>query len=458
MRGRRHLIAIAVATMMAAAEFGTVAAQQSASGEWDACLKTPKRACILDHALQIAAAIKNANARISLLTEIAEAQIKAGLKNEAQASIDQALKLASSIAEPTFRTITLAQIAQSQAKAGSAKDAKSTFDHALQLAKSLPIAGNNRDAALQTIISLQASAGMFSEALKVTASITYGNNRTRALAEIAEAQAKAGLANEAKATFDQALQLARSIKLTALSTTLRAELLADIAKAQAKAGFEKESINTFDQSFAMARSFKEEWERQLIWQHLAQALAGAGNFSRALEVTQFVTNIWNRTIYLNEIAEAQAKAGPVEEAEAKATFQRALQVAQSLAYASRREAFLAIAEAQAGVGLADEAKATFDRGLRFAAAPSDDWRYNSAVGSIVTALANADKSDDAQRFAQSIADGGARAAALVLITIAQAKVQANAGKYAEALQLAQSITNGEVRASALVSIAMVLSR
>jgi len=83
---------------------------------------------VLEQALQAAKSIEDELRRSRALRSVAEAMVKAGMKEEAQRVLQQALQVARSIWDATDRSLALRSVAEAMTKAGK-------WEQALQAAK-----------------------------------------------------------------------------------------------------------------------------------------------------------------------------------------------------------------------------------------------------------------------------------------------------------------------------------
>jgi hypothetical protein len=213
----RHIIISSVVFLVVGLVFCsmTLAQEPTPNTSWDACLKAPTRACILDealvHALAIEPSEKDLNGmfvRTTQLGKIAQAQAAAG-------NVQTALRIAQLIpSDQVSRVTALRSIATTQARLGMASEAKETFTQARQFADAL--------------------ADQLS--------------RAEVLHSLAEGEAEAGMAAEATNAFEESLQLAETVAaipevlasspcMSSASAETRLDgLLKGLAEQQARAG------------------------------------------------------------------------------------------------------------------------------------------------------------------------------------------------------------------------------
>jgi len=418
---------IAFAVLLACYSHGMARAQDAgtpARASWDACLKAPGRACILDKALALALPVDGNLRRAELLHSIARAWAKAG-------DLDHALQIVKLIPDGHVLNIsTFRAIAEAQARAGRTKDAGETFEQALQLTYSWKDRLQQAEA-LHAIAKTQAESGATAEAVETFDLALQSALSVRIdgqpggpvlmffvlrldhlLKDMATEQADAG-------QIAEALQSARSINY---DLKARAEALSAIAAVQTKAGLTREATATLDEALQVVREVRSPPQQWSTY--------------RATAMAQFS---WERSYVemLCDIAKAQARAGLAEKA--AATFEEALQAAPTIrdpASPSRdwstAIALAHIAESQREVGLTSAATATLDRAVEAARAVKGDWAALAKVGGaqakVGLTTAAADTFDLATELARAVAPQADRAAALAEI----AKIQAEAGLMVEA--------------------------
>lgn len=249
---------------------------------WPVCLRQPKRACVLDKALQLARTIKPATPRAGALAIIASALAKEGKSSEAAAvfkealeliqlvgadherdglldlifqvsdttrfpfppifatiaevagaaTIARALVLAQSIKNEGLRARTLNVVAVAQAKAGLMTDATRTFKQALELARN--------DDTLVEVVKAQAKAGYIAEARHTAQSISTGMGQLQSASALAEAEARARPDQSIRSAFATIVYAAQSIE----AEGIRDIAFEVVAKAQARSGQLGDALDT----------------------------------------------------------------------------------------------------------------------------------------------------------------------------------------------------------------------
>jgi tetratricopeptide (TPR) repeat protein len=457
---------------------------------WNECLKAPTRACVLHEAAEGARTNGDPTMAANELGRIAEAQLKAGLSVEAEATIDQALQVAKSIPDERFRDDALERIAKVWAKAGKlteALDAVGSIKNphvqpealgaiAVAEGKAGRLEGalrrvqaieDLRDRALttrQVAWDLRASAVAQGEDDKIVAALTavqaieqqypppafmsgihHPSEYIPALAIIAQAQARAG-------KIADAMRVARSVTGSTERARTFATIGAELARADAVAS-----------ALKVARSVDNQWERGVVLGRILEPRSVLDFFGddgtagvlaikaetpdEALGVVSAFSNREQRAMVFGIIAAALANAGRVAEA---------IAIAEPIDQGKPRVfAWHGIANAQAKAGLTTQSIASFERAVQ--AALSIEPR-DQLLSEIAISQAEAGQIDEALHVTQLI--GGTRATAGYLAQVmvdgklvntdhdrrialrAIAKAQAKAGRTAEALQSAQALTLG----------------
>jgi hypothetical protein len=174
---------------------------------------------------------------------------------------------------------------------------------------------------------------------------------------------------------------------------------------------------------------------------LARIQVGLGLYHEALQTAQLIKEAKYRSEVLVAIAEAQAQAGLIEDAQR--TLQQALQTAQRIEEAwNRSEALRVIAKAQTQAGL-------FEDAIQTAQLMEEALARSEALRATAKAQAQAGLFEDAIQTAQRIEEAWAWSEVLVAI----AKAQAQAGLFEDAIQTAQRIEKAWARSEVLVAIA-----
>jgi tetratricopeptide (TPR) repeat protein len=358
------------------------------SPAWRTCRTEPRRACILDEALRSANLMASSEERLAALDQIARAQAKLGMKQAAAATINRFLEIVDTFAD-TGRSHALAVAAGTQAKAGMKAEAVSNLDRAMA---TLP-SSTFRQRDLMRIARGFAEAGNTSKALEI-ARTTYEGNWPNLFVAIADAQREAGLMSDAKATLDEAarprgpmaptmrarfllsvfeVQIKAGLRVEALLTletaqqitpetgtapTTRVSFLVSVSEAQMKAGLRAEALRTLDTAHQIALSIKDVVAQVEPLANVARGSANAGRYKDAAELARSIKHFdWRARAFVS-IAEAQAGAGLV--AEANATLDEALQWTRRVHELLNGGALGRIGEAQAKVGRIADALAIAD--------------------------------------------------------------------------------------------------
>jgi len=336
-----------------------------------------------------------------VLKSIADAQMKAGLKQDAAHAWVAAAKLAQSQAHRDLDVDEpvkiLLSIADSQAKADLTNDAGDTFERALQAAQ-----------------SIMASINMAPPPIV---------ERIEAIIEVAGAEARAGMSSEAAAAFELARGLAGTIEqsqwktfspgdITAARAQWRAYSFAAIAAGQARAGLARDAAVTIEQAMPLAQSIEERVEldqpgRAHVLYLIASAQAHVGNSSAAAQIVPLISQGPFRAMAIESLAKAGAVAealhlAPSVEDERDRSMMLAsmalepsntgdlagiVAVAAAIKDAyCRAHALVAVAQALAKAGQLSEAGATIDEVTRIAWSIESGIGHDQTLGQIVDQL------------------------------------------------------------------------
>jgi tetratricopeptide (TPR) repeat protein len=402
--GRTFVGGVAFAVLACLSSAAAVAESADSGPGWDACLKTPTRACVLDEALSvvqsfqpapdrppplepaavrafraapletIAEAHANAGniqaalrvaglipsdhpALVSALRVIGGAEAKLGLENEAKLTFVTVDLLADSLADPLGHAEALQTIAKAEAEAGMATEADSYFRKALALAAGFEISAdsqcivvpspeNRLESLLKSLAEQRARAGDVSSSLKAARSIKYNANiRTEALVAIAVIQSQSGHQSEAGPILKEALEAAASSQ-TPLEHWPSCRSVRHLA---ASGGVYVELLGTVAKAQARAGLIEDA----------TVTLEAALHFVPTINDSSIQTADLAKSLALSEIALAQNEAGLTTQS--AATLARAAQAASQV---NDRIfpllALIKLGRAQGKTGHINQAAATFD--------------------------------------------------------------------------------------------------
>jgi tetratricopeptide (TPR) repeat protein len=183
-------------------------------------------AATLEGALQFVPRIKDGSllkadvSRSLVLTKIAEAQSEAGFGPQSAATFERAVQAASEVREATWRHImVLDRLGRAQHKGGRVGEATRAFGEALALARALDNYAE-RASGLLTVLDAELERGLADadrlllDAIEATRSIPEQSKRVGLLVRIAQTQEKVGRLQAAVDTYREALEAvdATSIK------------------------------------------------------------------------------------------------------------------------------------------------------------------------------------------------------------------------------------------------------
>ena len=407
---------------------------------------------------------------MSTLSVVAEALAQAGLW-------EQATTTARMITQKEIRASALSTIAKTLAQAGQLKAAANLCDEAIATVRAINYAKSNLVFSLMA--EAQAQAGLWEQATATAGMIDNKEKRASALSAVAKALAHRGL-------WQQATTIARTIgdrheRASALSTVAKALAhrglwqqattiartiddklyrvfaISAVAEAQAQAGHLEDAASLSDEAAAVAgRMFRGDAElfdaaHRVVGQRLsvvAQALARAGWWERAIAITNAIRLVYWHATALSTVAQAQAQAGLREQAIATASMITDAQICA--------EALRIVAEAQAEQ---PAPIAGSDNDIKASARAIDDEQARILMLKAIT-KAQAGEREDAARLcneatsrARAIADAMARTNALR--AVAQAQIQATC--HYQAIDTARMIEDVETRINTLRAVAESLA-
>jgi len=174
--------------------------------------------------------------------------------------------------------------------------------------------------------SFDESAKIFDEALEIARGIKVKSWRSKALSSIASEMAKAGMNDEATSIFDEALEIARGIEYK----VDQGKALSSIASEMAKAGRYDEALK-----IALRIEYKD-WQSEAL-SSIASEMVKAGRYNEALEIARGIKVKSWQSEALSSIASEMVKAGRYNETpkiikkiqELKSTFGKNEQIEQN---------------------------------------------------------------------------------------------------------------------------------
>ena len=283
----------------------------------------------------VARSTTDAYERAYMLTAVVKAQAAAEELGQAQAT-------AQSITDPLVQSDALAEIARAQATAGQASQARATTclitdprrraelmaavvhalvaagDHAQarQFSQEAETAARSmtelglQDDVLTKVAKAQVAVGESGRALTTARSITDGYHRAQALAAVAEVLATGGNNEQARQCSQEAETAARSLS----DPNGQGQALIAVTRAQAAVGEPGRAQETI-------RSITNAFHRAQALAAVAAVLAAGGDKIEARQVSQLaetaarsVTDSVLREMALGAVAEAQLKAGNIDQA------------------------------------------------------------------------------------------------------------------------------------------------
>ena len=508
--GRTIVGGVAFAVLACLSCAPAVAESADGSPGWEACLKAPTRACVLDEALfavqsfiapdrqpplepaevrahraaplaTIAEAYANAGnvqaalrvagsipsdhpALVSALRVIAGAEAKLGLENQAKQTFVTVHLLADSLADPLGHAEALQAIATAEAEAGLATEADSDFRKALAQAAGFDIpaaaAGSpciifaspedRLESLLKSLAEQRARAGDVSGSLTAARFIKYKPNlRTEALVAIATIQSQNGHPSEAGPILKEASEAADATQ-TPLQHWPSCPNMR--FQADASAGLLVDLLGTVAKAQARAG----------LTDDATATLEAALHVVPTIQDGSVMTSDLAKSLALSKIAMAQHDVGLTSQSEA--TLERAVQAASTVNDPKLPlMSPVKLGRAQANIGHIADAAATFDRAQALARALPDAARRAGSLLEIFDAKAEAGLAGDSDdtlaaslEAARSIPEPSKRVLLLRRIALAQEKqgrLPDAVATYREVLEaVAANDAHGWLRASALFNV------
>lgn len=272
-----------------------------------------------------------------------------------------------------------------------------------------------------------------------------------ALGWIAAAQVAVGNKGSAEATLRQALDAARKMDGN------RASALEEVAIAQA-------AVGEFGQALDITRKIDKPYNHRPLYNIIANQ-AAAGEFGQASITARILDDRGSIITALILIAEAQAKVGDSEKAEA--TLREALDAARTLETTERAHTLATLAAIQAKMGNREGAQAIIREALDATRLLDDTlgtakaFSRAKAFGGIAAAQAATGDQAGAQATLKEALDNipaidSATWQQFALFRIAEA--QAGAGDFKQALDTTRAIDDKDYRPSILYEIAVLQAR
>lgn len=313
------------------------------------CLKAPTAACLLAEAAESAKAVAKEDLRDWALGELLAAQARAGLSDEARATVRR-------ITDPRLVMVALRDIAEGQAAAGRTADA-------LEAAGIIPDADKKTEALL-AIAAIQAhdnggeAAKTLDRSRAVLDQIDKPARRVALMARLAAVLAAAGRAAEARQALGLAEETARGLSPAAD----RDAALRNIAAAQAETGDPAAALRTL-------QDIKNGSDVTPILIAAANAQAEAGDAEAAMQTADGIEAGRYKAVVFSRIALAQQRAG--DTAAALATLEKATAAVDQITLPFARD----FAYGRIALALAEMARAgrpdLFERGVKQADAIAD---------------------------------------------------------------------------------------
>ena len=273
-------------------------------------------------ALDAAGKVGDFSARVTCLTQVAEALTTVGLKSVAGEALAQATEAAREIVDDRSLVACLMRLAASLASAQRPGSAESVVDKALAIARGVDDPA--RAAALLTAIASSDGAGLVSqddrdrallEVHRAAESISSVQDYPRALAAVALAQVHFALPYGS--SLEKAIELAAQVEYP----KFHAEILETCATVLASAGQRERAASLLEEAVVVADNYSLRWDEYTWWRRadtlisLARTQARQGLYQAARD-TVTTRLVHERQNALAAIAEIQIDAGELDEAAA----------------------------------------------------------------------------------------------------------------------------------------------
>lgn len=397
------------------------------------CFTTPTPRCLIREARMAATNVAKADLRDWALSNVVEAQAKAG-------HADEALSIARSIQDPRSVVAAIGSIAVSLARVGR-------MEEALAAAERVPNA-RLKDKALRAVVEGQAAVGRPDSAHLTAARIERRQERVSALAAVARAYVSIGQPENARRVVDETMAFVASVdapvfkdwahgelaKLLSLvgdfntaklaagkieGANHRIQTFCEIIISEAEVGRLSDAKRTLTNTLELLSSVTRRAERQQARARVAVAFAAVGEFDASIALAKKIDFGYAHSFVMNQIAVSMAEAGrtdagietalDIEDERLKVDAllsitrilseagdgERARQIEEKTFEAARAmtstldRAFvlsdLAVIDAQAGKDIS--ARATLAEALGIAREIDDPWARARSLSKVASALA-----------------------------------------------------------------------
>jgi hypothetical protein len=241
----------------------------------------------LDEALRAARFVKDDQRRDDVLGHIVHGRV-------GDCDDSDTLQIAKEIKDPRSRAMVLDTLGFMLTMRGNTADGR-------DLLLAVPDM-QRRSQELASVAAHKAAAGRFAKALEFARLVEDGVSRAFALRDIANAQAEKGATAEAKATYAEAVRVARDIS----DPQRRGNALSGIVGTPWRAVGASEAL-------AIAQSIDDEFSREGALSSITTGLVSTGEFAEALNIVRSIRPR-SRSSLLSNIATAEARSGQLGDA------------------------------------------------------------------------------------------------------------------------------------------------
>ena len=301
--------------------------EASALARAELCFAAPTPRCLIREARLAATNVAKADLRDWALSNVVEAQAKAG-------HADEALSIARSIQDPRSVVAAIGSIAVSLARVGR-------MDEALAAAERVPNA-RLKDKALRAVVEGQAAVGQPASAHRTAARIERRQERVSALAAVARAYVAAGELENARLVVDETMAFVASVeapvfrdwahgelaKLLSLvgdfnaakfaagqieGANHRIQTFCEIVISEAEAGRVQDAKRTLTSTLELLSTVTRRAERQQARARVAVAFAAVGEFDASVALAKKIDFGYAHSFVMNQIAISMAEAGRIDD-------------------------------------------------------------------------------------------------------------------------------------------------
>ncbi len=325
-----------------------------------------------------------------------------------------------------------------------------TPPHLVQVARACLLyatLGNISEVVPSELLGVLAQVGERASALGYAALISDAAQRSKVYLKIADASSSKIHGKELLDIVDMALLAVEAIS----NEALKAKALSGVAQTLMQMGEKERGQSAAFRAFeAVKKIEKEEIEPQEL-RVLAQTMLQAGEYARALEVSEMITDEEVKTEALIGLVRALAQDGKHDQA---------LEVTETIKDKKvKAEALSSLAQTLIEMRQGERARNAAKRAFEVLKKIKDRWIKEQVQDRVIQALALAGEHDQALKAAETSRDRGVKAASLTVLAQALAQTGESAraqGTARRALHVAETIEEESDKAEALAKVAGAL--